>query len=58
MAFYLIKSNLESLDDARRKLTNPVWQEIYAALIKCRNNILTVHPEEYVTVLINGEPDL
>ena len=56
--FCLMKSNFKSLEAARKKITNPVWSKIYAALIKCRRNILNVFPEEYVTFFINGKPDL
>ena len=52
------KSNLESLEAAWKKMTNPVWCEIYGALIRCRRNIITVYPEEYVTFPIKGEPDI
>ena len=37
---------------------NPVWREVYAVLLKCRKPMLMVKPEEYITFLINGKPDL
>ena len=40
-----------------KRRTQPVWLEIYAALIKCRKNILNVFPEEYATFPLNGELD-
>ena len=49
---------MESLEAARKRMTNLVWLEIYAALIKCRKNIFNVFPEEYATFSMNGEPDL
>ena len=56
--FNAIDSNMDSLEAAINKIKNQVWKDIYAALLKCRQNILLVSPEEYTTFQINGKPDI
>ena len=43
---------------AKQKNQNPVWRDIYVALLTCRKNVLKIHPEEYLAIPICGEPDL
>ena len=43
---------------AQSRIKNPVLKNINAALLKCRQNILSVSPEEYATFPINREPGL
>ena len=57
-AFDPIKSNFESLSNAKSKCMNPFWKEIYSALLECRLNVLLNHPYEYRYVPINGEPHI
>ena len=56
--FNPVNSNMESLVAARQRISNPVWKGIYSALLKCKNQILAVQPDDYVTFPISGEPDL
>ena len=44
--FYPVNSTMDSLKEARKRMRNPVWKDIYAALLKCRKNILIVNPED------------
>ena len=53
-----VNSTMDSLEEARKRMSNPVWKVTYVALLKCRQNILIVNSEEYATFPINGEPDL
>ena len=53
-----VNSTMDSLEKARRKIDNSVWRDIYAALLRCRQNILSVNPEKYAAFPINGDPDL
>ena len=58
LMFDPIRSNMESLEKAKVKATNNVWRDIYCTLLRCRQNLLLVNPEEYVTFPMNGEPKL
>ena len=51
-------STMENLEAARNKINNPVWKDIYAAPLKCGQNMMTVNPEEYAKLPINGETDI
>ena len=48
---------MESLEEAKKRIHNAVWRDIYYALLRCRQNILSVNPEEYAAFPVNGEPD-
>ena len=37
---------------------NSFWKDIYASLLLCRRNILTIHLEKFITLPINGEPQI
>ena len=56
--FCPVSSNMEKLKKARNRIENPVWGEIYNALLKCRINMVALSPEEYLIFHVNGEPDL
>ena len=56
--FNPVNSNMESSEANKRRMTNPVWKDIYSALLKCRNHIVDIHPEECTSFPINGKPDL
>ena len=45
--FDLVNSTMDSLEEVRRRMDKPVWKDIYSALLRCRQNILNVNPEEY-----------
>ena len=50
--------NLDLLCAAKKSIKNPVWEEIYKNLRKCRLNVVRVYPVEYLTIPVNGEPDI
>merc|ERR1711891_129781 len=52
------KSNFESLTNAKTKVTNLFWREVYGSLLECRLNVLLNHPQEYKYIPINGEPSI
>ena len=56
--FNPINSNYEDLVKAKTVCKNSFWKDIYASLLLCRRNILTVHPEEFITLPTNGEPQI
>ena len=56
--FNPINSNYEDLVKAKTMCKNSFWKDIYASLLLCRRNILTIHPEEFITLPINGEPQI
>ena len=49
---------MNDLEKAKQKTQNPVWRDIYDALLTCRKNVLKINPEEYLSIPICGEPDL
>ena len=49
---------MEDLEKARGTIKNPVWRDIYCALLKCRINYVTLYHEEFLTIPVNKEPDL
>ena len=51
-------SNYNDLVKAKSLCKNSFWKDIYASLLICRRNILTIHPEEFITLPINGEPQI
>ena len=57
-AYDPIKSNFESLTEAKTKCMNPFWKEVYTSLFECRLNVLLGHAHEYRHVPINGEPQI
>ena len=52
------KSNFDSLTNAKIKVTNLFWREVYGSLLECRLNVLLNHPQEYKYIPINGEPSI
>ena len=58
LCFCPVNSNMEDLEKAKMSIKNPVWKDIYCALLKCRTNYVTLHPEEFLTILVNKEPEL
>ena len=51
-------SNQEGLIKAKEKTNNLFWKDIYTSLLQCRDSVLVTHPEESVTLPINGEPQI
>ena len=49
---------MEDLVKDKIRIKNPVWRDIYCALLKCRINYVALNPEETLTIPINKEPDL
>ena len=56
--FNPINSTYEDLMKAKMVYKNSFWKDIYASLLLCRRNILTIHPEEFITLPINGKPQI
>ena len=56
--FNPINSTYEDLTKATTICKNSFWKDIYASLLLCRRNILTIHPEEFITLPMNGEPQI
>ena len=56
--FNPVNSNYDNLVKAKTLCKNSFWKDIYALLLLCRRNILTIHPEEFITLPINGEPQI
>ena len=56
--FCPVNSNMEDLEEAKKLITNLVWYEIYGTLIKCKYNIVNLHPVEFLTIPINQELDM
>ena len=54
--FNPINSNYEELVKAKTMCKNSFWKDIYASLLLCRRNILTIHPEEFIRLPMNGKP--
>ena len=58
LCFCPVNSSLEDLEKAKIIIKNSVRRDIYCALLKCRANYVGLHPEEFLTIPINKEPDL
>ena len=58
LCFCPVSSNMEDLTKAKTRIKNPIWRDIYCALLKCRISYVTLNPEETLTIHINKEPDL
>ena len=58
LCFCPVSSNMEDLVKDKARIKNPVWRDIYYALLKCRINYVTLHPVEILTIPNNKEPDL
>ena len=56
--FNPISSNYEDLLKAKTVCKNSFWKDIYASLLLCRRNVLNIHPEEFITLPINREPQI
>ena len=56
--FNPINSTYEDLTKAKMVCKNSFWKDIYASLLLSRRKILTIHPEEFITLPINGEPQI
>ena len=54
--FNPISSNWSEIETAKSRMNNPIWKEIYDALLTCRKNLLKANPLELLTLLVNGEP--
>ena len=52
------KSNYDSLMNAKNRVTNLFWRDVYESLLECRLNILLEHPQEFRYIPINGEPGI
>ena len=52
------KSNFESIMNAKGKVTNLFWKEVYGSLLECRLNILLSNPPEYKYIPIMVSPVL
>ena len=50
-----ITSNMEELIKAKNMTKNLVWRDIYDSLLTCRRNIIHKHPNEFLSIPINGE---
>ena len=50
--------NFDNLELVRRRITNPVWSEVYGLLKKCRLCVLNVYQEEVLAIPVVGEPDI
>ena len=57
-SFNPCKSNFDTLTNAKTKVTNLFWREVYGSLLECRMNVLLGHPQEYKYIPINGEPSI
>ena len=51
-------SNQEGLIKAKELSTNFFWKDVYASLLQCRQNILSLYPQEAISLPINGEPQI
>ena len=58
LGFCPVNSHKEDLEKAKMSIKNPVWKDIYCALLKCRTNYVTLHPEEFLTIPVTKEPVL
>ena len=50
--------NWFEIENDKNKMTIPVWTEIYYSLLTCRRNRLNSDPLEFLTLPVNGEPNL
>ena len=48
-------SDQEGLTKVKEKTNNFFWKDVYTSLLQCRNSVITTHPEESITLPINGE---
>ena len=46
---------MDELIKAKTKTKNQVWKDIYDSLLTCRKNLIFQHPNEFLSIPINGE---
>ena len=51
-------SDQEGLKRAKEQTNNYFWKDIYASLLQCRLNVITIYPEEAISLPINGEQQI
>ena len=49
---------MEKLEGAKKIIKNPVGSKIYSTLKKCRNNVLQICPEEFLSIPVCEEPHI
>ena len=48
--------NQEGLIKAKELTNNYFWKDVYASLLQCRLNVISLYPQEAISLPINGEP--
>ena len=56
--FNASNSIYDDLVKAKTMCKNSFWKDIYASLLLCRRNVFNIHLEEFITLPINGEPQI